>query len=130
MDFVVSSFRAFVIELLFAAGDGHGFRPSMSDVGTGILGTSDTISAGWDTDFILDRYRELERRVSAGQADTAGKTAAENLGTFPSTGAVHDGTSTPALDVSQGLVSALGARTCTRSSSRAPRSCRRCRARR
>ena len=40
-----------VIELLFAAGDGHGFRPSMSDVGAGILGTSDTISAGWDTDY-------------------------------------------------------------------------------
>ena len=92
MDFVVSSFRAFVIELLFAAGDGHGFRPSMSDVGTGTLGTSDTISAGWDTDRILDRYRELERRVSAGQANTAGKSAAENLGTFPSTGAMHAGT--------------------------------------
>ena len=50
----------------------------------------------------------LTETVSAGQADTAGKSAAENLGMFPSNGAVHDGTSTPALDVSQGLVSALG----------------------
>ena len=49
----------------------------------------------------------LTETVSAGHADTAGKTAAENLGTFPSNGAVHDGTSTTALDVSQGLVSAL-----------------------
>ena len=49
----------------------------------------------------------LTETVSAGQADTAGTTAAENLGT------------------SQGVVSALGGQARIRSSSWARRSCRR-----
>ena len=38
-----------------------------------------------------------DRDGEHGQADTAGKSAAENLGTFPSDGAEHDATSPPGL---------------------------------
>ena len=78
-DFTVSSFRA--------------VRPSFRLISPGV------------TDAFV---RSMSDAMGAGQADTAGNSTAENLGTFPSNGAVHDGTSTPALDVSQGLVSALG----------------------
>ena len=51
--------------------------------------------------------------LTAGHADTAGGAAAGQLGSFPGGptgpgGAVHDGTTQPVLDTSQGLVSALG----------------------
>ena len=45
---------------------------------------------------------DLTETMGAGHADTAGNSTADNLGTFPSNGAVHDGTSTPAPGQCQG----------------------------
>jgi hypothetical protein len=50
----------------------------------------------------------LTETMGAGHADTAGNSTADNVGTFPSDGAVHDGTTQPILDTSQGQDSALG----------------------
>ena len=54
-----------------------------------------------------DEDLDLDESPSAGYADIAGSSVAENLGTFPGS-AVHDGTTQPNLDTSKGLVSALG----------------------
>jgi hypothetical protein len=55
----------------------------------------------------------LTETLAAGHGDASGGTVARNLGSFPEGangpgGAVHDGTSQPVLDVSEGLVSAIG----------------------
>jgi hypothetical protein len=50
----------------------------------------------------------LTEILGAGHADTSGNGTAGDLGTFPSDGAIHEGTTQPNLDTSQGLVSALG----------------------
>ena len=46
--------------------------------------------------------------AQAGWATTIGEGVADRVGTFAANGAVHDGTTQPQLDVSQGLISALG----------------------
>jgi hypothetical protein len=55
----------------------------------------------------------LTETLAAGHGDASGGTVAGNLGSFPEGaygpgGEVHDGTSQPVLDTSQGLVSAIG----------------------
>jgi hypothetical protein len=51
---------------------------------------------------------DLTATATAGFADTAGISDANDLGDFDSYHAVHDGTSEPILDTSQGLISAVG----------------------
>jgi hypothetical protein len=50
----------------------------------------------------------LHETASAGHADVSGSAVAEQVGGYPGTGAIHDGTTQPDLDMGDGLVSALG----------------------
>ena len=50
----------------------------------------------------------LHETASAGHADISGSGVAGQVGGYPGTGAIHDGTTQPDLDMGDGLVSALG----------------------
>jgi hypothetical protein len=70
-------------------------------------------STGSETLSGSDPVNLTETVTTAGHGDAAGGLEAGDLGSFPENaygpgGAVHDGTSQPALDTSQGLVSAIG----------------------